>query len=153
MPPHWKRPWCWERLKAGEGDSRGWDGWMASPTQWTWVWASSGSWWWTGKLGMLQSMGSQKIRHDWSTELNWLIEESIVCGSTQKGSEQEWGDWRGDSNSLSFYIENSSLVLKNSHYKPLDPPIILMMTVFWLANSLGYILIYQQTLFNECTNE
>ena len=57
---HWKRPWCWERLMAGgEGDDRGWDGWMASPTQWTWVWVSSGSWWWTGKPGMLQSMGSQ----------------------------------------------------------------------------------------------
>ena len=52
---HWKRPWCWERLKAGgEGDDRGWDGWMASPTRWTWVWASSGSWWWTGKPGVLQ---------------------------------------------------------------------------------------------------
>ena len=50
----WKRPWCWERLKAGvEGDNRGWDGWVASPTQWTWVWASSGSWWWTGKPGVL----------------------------------------------------------------------------------------------------
>ena len=57
---HWKRPWCWERLKAGrEGDDRGWDGWIASPTQWTWVWAISGSWWWTGKPGMLQSMASQ----------------------------------------------------------------------------------------------
>ena len=66
---HLKRPWCWERLKAGgEGDDRGWDGWMASPTQWTWVWASSGSWWWTGKPGMLQSMGSQRVRHDWVTE-------------------------------------------------------------------------------------
>ena len=50
---HLKRSWCWERLKAGEGDNRGWDGSMASPTQWTWVWASSGSWWWTGKPGML----------------------------------------------------------------------------------------------------
>jgi len=67
---HLKRPWCWERLKAGgEGDDRGWDGWMAAPTWWTWVWASSGSWWWTGKPGMLQSMGSQKVRHDWMTEL------------------------------------------------------------------------------------
>ena len=69
---HWKRPWCWERLKAGgEGDDRGWDGWMASLTQWTWVWASSGSWWWTGKPGMLQSMGSQSRTwlSDW-TELN-----------------------------------------------------------------------------------
>jgi len=47
---HWKRPWCWERLKVGrEGDDRGWDGWMASPTQWTWVWVSSASWWWTGR--------------------------------------------------------------------------------------------------------
>ena len=65
---HWKRPWCWERLKArGEGDNRGWDGWMASPSRWTWVWTSSGSWWWTGKPGVLQSMGSQRVRHDWAT--------------------------------------------------------------------------------------
>ena len=56
----WKRPWCWERLEVGrEGDSRGWDGWMASPTRWTWVWASSGSWRRTGRPGALQSMGSQ----------------------------------------------------------------------------------------------
>ena len=58
----WKRPWCWERLKAGgEGDDRGWDGWMASSTQWTWVWASSRSWRWTGKPGVLQSTGSQRV--------------------------------------------------------------------------------------------
>ena len=57
----------WERLKAGgEGGHRGWDGWMASPTQWTWVWVNSGSWWWTGRLGVLQSMGSQRVRHDWT---------------------------------------------------------------------------------------
>ena len=69
---HWKRPWCWERLKAGgEGDDRGWDGWMASPTQWTWVWVASGSWWWTGKPGVLWSMGSQRVGHNWVTELNW----------------------------------------------------------------------------------
>ena len=66
-----KRPWCWERLKVGgEGDARGWDGWMASPTQWTWVWVNSGSWLWTQKPGALQSMGSQRVRHDWATELN-----------------------------------------------------------------------------------
>ena len=71
---HWKRPWCWERLKAGgEGDDRGWDGWMASPSWWTWVWASSGSWWWTGKPGVLQSKGPQRVRHDWATELNSLV--------------------------------------------------------------------------------
>ena len=69
---HWKRPWCWKRLRAGgEGDDRGWDDWMASPTQWTWVWASSGSWWWTGKPGVLQSTGLQRVGHDWATELNW----------------------------------------------------------------------------------
>ena len=69
---HLKRLWCWEGLGAGgEGDDRGWDGWIASLTQWTLVWASSGSWWWTGKPGVLQSMGSQRVRHDWATELNW----------------------------------------------------------------------------------
>ena len=58
---HLKRPWWWERLKAGgEGDDRGWDGWMTSPTRWTWVWIRSRSWWWTGRSGMLQSMGVTK---------------------------------------------------------------------------------------------
>ena len=66
----WKRSWCWERLKAGgEGNDRGWDGWMAPTTQWTWVWVGSGSWWWTGKPGGLQSMGSQSNGHYWVTEL------------------------------------------------------------------------------------
>ena len=69
---HLKRAWCWERLRArGEGDDRGWDGWIASLTQWTWVWVGSGSWWWTGRPGMLQFMGSQWVGHDWVTELNW----------------------------------------------------------------------------------
>ena len=58
--------WFWERLKAGEGDDRGWDGWMASPTRWTWVWASSRNWWWTGKAGVLHSMGLQRVGHDWA---------------------------------------------------------------------------------------
>ena len=69
---HWKRPWCWEGLKAGgEGGNRGWDGRMASLTQWTLVWVNSGSCWWTGRPGMLQSMGLQRVGHDWATELNW----------------------------------------------------------------------------------
>ena len=64
-----KRPWSWERLRAGgEGDDRGWDGSMASPAQWTWIWVDSGSWWWTGRPGVLLFMGSQRDRHDW---LNW----------------------------------------------------------------------------------
>ena len=69
---HWKRLWCWEGLGAGgDGDDRGWDGWMASPTQWMWVWVNSGSWWWTGRPGMLQFMGSPRVGHNWATELNW----------------------------------------------------------------------------------
>ena len=68
---HWKRPWCLERLKAGEGENRGWNGWMASPTRWTSVWTSPRSWWWTWKPGVLHSTGSQGIGHDWMTELNW----------------------------------------------------------------------------------
>ena len=97
---HWK-DWCWSwketptlwplvwitnslektlilgKIEAGgEGDNRGWDRGMASLTQWTWVWVSSGSYWWTGKPGVLQSMGSQRIGHDWATELNWTeVEE------------------------------------------------------------------------------
>ena len=69
---HWKRPWCWERLRSGgKMDDRGWDGWMASLTRWIWVRVNSGSWWWTGRPGMMQFMGSQRVGHDWATELNW----------------------------------------------------------------------------------
>ena len=69
---HWKRLWCWEGLRAGgEGDDPGWDGWMASLTRWTWVWVNSGSWWWTGRPGVLRFMVSQRVGHDWATELNW----------------------------------------------------------------------------------
>ena len=84
----WKSPSCWERWKAGgEGVDRGWDGWMASLTQWTWVWVNSGSWWWTGRPGVLQSVGSQRAGHDWGTELNgtetqrmlhsWMVEPTL----------------------------------------------------------------------------
>ena len=83
---YWKWPWCWERLNAGgEGDDRGWDGRMAALTQWTWVWVNSTSWWWTGKPGVLQSIGSQRVGHDWVTELNWTDinitswMKSVVC--------------------------------------------------------------------------
>ena len=91
-PPHTKkRPWCWERLKeGGEGDNRGWYGWMASPTQWTWVWASSKSLWWTGKPGMLQSMGSQRVGHDWATELNWWLTASWITQYIWYHTEEEW---------------------------------------------------------------
>ena len=75
-PTHWKRPWYWERLKAGgEGDDRGQDGWMASPTQWTWVWINSGSWWWTGRPGVLQSMESQSRTTE---RLNWTEQINLI---------------------------------------------------------------------------
>ena len=75
---HLKRPWCWGRLKAGgEGDDSGWDGWIASLTQWTWVWVNSGSCWWT--TGMLQSIGSQRVGHNGATKLKWT--EANVAAS------------------------------------------------------------------------
>ena len=88
---HWKRPWCWERLIEGEGDDRGWDGRMASLTRWTWVWANSGSWWWTGRPGMMQSMGSQRVGHDWGAELlNWRPKKEIFkwYDNTRKQQQQ-----------------------------------------------------------------
>ena len=78
---HLKRSWCWERLKVGEGDDRGWDGWMASPTWWTWVWVNSRSWWWTGRPGVLWSMGLQRVGYNWATEWNWTI-ISITVGKS-----------------------------------------------------------------------
>ena len=86
---HWKRPWCWERLKAGgEGDNRGWDDWMASWTWWTWVWVGSRSWWWTGRPGMLQFMGSQRVGHDWGTELNWRPTKNRYFGEPHFPNEK-----------------------------------------------------------------
>ena len=80
---HWKRPWCWERLKTGgEGDHRGWDAWMASLTWWMWVWASSRSWWWTGKPGMLQFMGSQRVKtwlSDWTELTENIVLFCFIC--------------------------------------------------------------------------
>ena len=84
---HLKRPWCWERLKAGgERDDRGWDGWMASVTQWTWVWVNSRSWRWTGRPSVLQSMGLQRVGHDGVTELNPSLEsQTAKTGKAHRG--------------------------------------------------------------------
>ena len=81
-----------ERLRAGgEGDDRGWDGWMAS-TQWTWVWVDSGSWWWTGRLGVLRFMGSQRVGHNWVTELNYLSMSGnfLKCLSHESRKKSKW---------------------------------------------------------------
>ena len=75
---HWKRPWCWERLRAeGKGDDRGWNDWMASLTQWTWVWTNSARWWRTGKPGVLQFTGQQRVGHNWVTE-QWQYIKQIT---------------------------------------------------------------------------
>ena len=79
-PTHWNRPWCWERLKAeGEEGDREWDGWMASPKHWTWTWANSGRWWGARKPGMLQSMGSGRVRYDWGNEQQILACQWPLC--------------------------------------------------------------------------
>ena len=106
--PSVKRPWCWERLKAGrEGDHRGWDGWMASPTQWPWVWASSESWWWTGRPGMLRSMGSQRVGHD----SNWtatILNDGLKLSSwwSHSLSDHHMAERRMDIN-WGVFISNS----------------------------------------------
>ena len=87
---HWKRLWCWEGLGAGgEGDDRGWDGLMASLTRWMWLWVNSRSWWWTGRPGVLQFMGLQRIEHNWATELNWVSPDFCSIWSAQQYSEAQ----------------------------------------------------------------
>ena len=82
------KPWFWERLRAGgEGDDRGWDGWMASLTQWTWVWVKSRGWWWTGRPGVLWFMGSQRVGQDWATELNWTEDMQMTPPLWQKAKK------------------------------------------------------------------
>ena len=111
-----KRPWCWERLKAGgEGDNRRWDGWMTSLTQW--VWASSGSWWWTGKPDVLWSMGSQRVRHNWGTELKEIkvlkgrkvFSINLITSWTLKNVEGE--EWRGVRESVWRHHSNDNHLL------------------------------------------
>ena len=97
---HWKRLWCWEGLGAGgEGDDRGWDGWMASSTWWTWVWVNSGSWWWTGRPDVLWFMRSQRVGHDWATSHSlftfmhwrrkWQPTPVFLLGES-RGQRQPW---------------------------------------------------------------
>ena len=103
-----RRPWWWERLKAGgESDDRGWDGWMASPTQWTWPWANTRRWWRTGKPSVLQSMGLQRVRHNWATEQQqllclwlpwWLSGKEPACWCRRWGFDPGLGRSRGEGN-------------------------------------------------------
>ena len=106
---HLKRPWCWESLKVGEeGDDRWWDGWMVSPTRRLWVWVSSGSWWWTGKPGVLQSLGLPRVGHGW---VNWLIDNALACVTENKVPEA------GECHSLLIFF----IVISFSQYCASDP--------------------------------
>ena len=88
---HWKRLWCWEGLGAGgEGDDRGWDGWKVSLIRWTWVWVNSRSWWWTGRPGVLRFMGSQRVGHNWATELTELTHPQMVKDLPAMQETQVW---------------------------------------------------------------
>ena len=107
---HWKRPWCSEWLKAGgEWGVRRQDCWMASLTQWTWVWARFGSWWQTGKPRMLQSMGLQRVEQDLATELNWLIFISTLKLSEQSAAFQKGNRYRGPWEILGVQFQNTGM--------------------------------------------
>ena len=118
MLTHWKGLWCWEGLgTGGEWDDRGWDGWMASLTRWTWVWVNSRIWWWTGMPGVLPFMGSQRVRHYWATELNWLNwDVSYLTISTVSSIERDsklfpplWFSCDSDSMIFFFFLDFGKL--------------------------------------------
>ena len=137
---HWKRLWCWEGLGAGgEGDNRGWDGWMASLTQWTWVWVNSGSWWWTGRPGVLQSTGFQRVGHNWVAELNCTELNKnlyLLLFSHLVVSDFLWSCGLQNAGFLSFilcpsflkYISFESVML--SYYLILCCPLLLLPSIF-----------------------
>ena len=108
---HLKRPWCWDGWKAGgEEEDRGWDGWMASLTWWTWVWASSRSWWWTGKPVMLQSKRSQRVGHDWATELKWFclyVWQNYKVGTKQAKFHRQNSTWERTDYMIQVHWQNS----------------------------------------------
>ena len=127
---HLKRPWCWEGLGVGgEGDDRGWVGWMASLTRWTWVWINSGSWWWTGRPGVLRFMGLQRVGHDWVTELNWTEPGGSVA-KISKESTCNAGD-TGDVGQIPGSGRSSEKEMK-SHSS------ILASRIPWTGSQVGY---------------
>ena len=119
---HLKRPWCWERLEVGgEGDNKGWDGWMASPTQWTWVWVNSGSWWWTGRPGIAAVRGvakSQTWLSGW-TELSWTWRQTWRPNKLIIPHSEFLLTWKGSQNRTSKCHLLSSSVSRNHHRNPM----------------------------------
>ena len=129
---HWKRPWCWERLKAGgEGDDRGWDGWMASLIWWTWVWVNSASWWWTGRPGVLRFMGSQRVEHDWATELNRVE----ALSAPHYGEAPFWFQCMGEKhNVFAFFLETDERGRDDNSIVPPDINTVVLVTVISTTN-------------------
>ena len=116
---HWKRLWCWEGLGAGgEGDDRGWDGWMASLTRWTWIWVNSRSWWWTGRPGLLQFMGSQRVGHDWANDLIWsdTVKGFGIVNKAEIDVFLEFSCFFDDPADVGILISSSSAFSKTSFY-------------------------------------
>ena len=92
---------------GGEGDDGGWDGWMASLTWWTWVWVNSGSWWWTRRPGVLWFMGSQRVGHDWATELNWYVTRQL----------DKWVIWNHEKSSFNWTLKGKKKKKQEHHWK------------------------------------
>ena len=112
--------WCWEGLGAGgEGDDRGWDGWMASLTRRTWVWVNSGSWWWTGRPGVLRFVWSQRVGHDWATELNWT---ELICQLylSKTGRKLKCNEWTANVRIHSIIQQAYTYQIHSTVFKILD---------------------------------
>ena len=128
---HWKRHWCWERLKArGEGEDRGWGGWMASPTRWTWVWGNFGSWWWTGRPGLLQSMGSQRVTTEglnwtepiWSTTAFWILAKPLHLRSMLSRTIRY--SWNCSAYSWHWSTEKGLILLHDNSWPHVVQPVL-----------------------------
>ena len=129
---HWQRPWCWERLKAGgEGDDRGWDGWMASLARWTQVWVSSGRWWRTKEPGVLQSMGLQRVGHDWATELQQQAGQS----KKREADKQNYLCMIKISNAEGVKRQSQSLLISNVSHT-------MFLYLCWIARFIFFILFF-----------
>ena len=116
--------WCWEGFGAGgEGDNRGWDGWMASLTRSTWLWVNSGSWGWTGRPGVLWFMGSQRVGHDWVTELNWTYFELLFVHDELRVVVHSFSDWISSQVELPLCWPNTwGLGPRGEHFSVSAPP-------------------------------
>ena len=133
----WKRPWCWGRLRAGEeGNHRGRDGWMALSTQWTWVWANSRRWWRTGKPGMLQWMGSQRVRHDWANE------------QQSESAKEKWKIWSPAGYPFRGLIPWTALSHESYSIQNLSPPCILSQVV--VCKKAWILAVWNYPINEEC---